>query len=44
MDNVVAKYQKYAEYKNSGIEWLGKIPSDWKLVKLSSLHTTEILN
>ncbi len=35
MDNVVAKYQKYAEYKNSGIEWLGKIPSDWKLVKLS---------
>ncbi|MGS0707650.1 restriction endonuclease subunit S [Acinetobacter sp. ANC 3781] len=31
----MAKYQKYAEYKNSGVEWLGKIPSDWKVVKLS---------
>ena len=31
----MAKYQKYAEYKNSGVEWLGKIPSDWKVVKLN---------
>ncbi|MDY6457156.1 restriction endonuclease subunit S [Acinetobacter faecalis] len=31
----MAKYQKYAEYKDSGVEWLGKIPSDWKVVKLS---------
>ena len=35
MDKTVAKYRRYAEYKDSGIEWLGKIPSDWKLVKLS---------
>ena len=31
----MAKYQKYAEYKDSGVEWLGEIPSHWKLVKLS---------
>ncbi len=35
MVNAVAKYQKYAEYKDSGVEWLGEIPSYWKLVKLS---------
>ncbi|MDV4313594.1 restriction endonuclease subunit S [Acinetobacter indicus] len=25
----MAKYQKYAEYKDSGVEWLGDIPSHW---------------
>ncbi|MEB3795620.1 restriction endonuclease subunit S [Acinetobacter sp. IK22] len=25
----MAKYQKYAEYKDSGVEWLGEIPNDW---------------
>ncbi|HAK14934.1 MAG TPA: hypothetical protein DCM65_01390 [Acinetobacter junii] len=25
----MAKYQKYAEYKDSGVEWLGGIPSHW---------------
>ncbi|MFS1603976.1 restriction endonuclease subunit S [Acinetobacter radioresistens] len=31
----MAKYQAYAEYKDSGVEWLGEIPSHWKVVKLS---------
>ena len=31
MVNAVAKYQKYAEYKDSGVEWLGEIPSHWDL-------------
>ena len=30
----MAKYQKYAEYKDSGVEWLGEIPSDWSILKL----------
>lgn len=30
----MAKYQKYAEYKNSGVEWLGEIPSHWDLYSL----------
>lgn len=27
----MAKYEKYAEYKDSGIEWLGEIPSHWQV-------------
>lgn len=27
--------KKYDTYKDSGIEWIGKIPSEWKLNKLS---------
>ena len=30
----MAKYQKYAEYKDSGVEWLGEIPSHWNLYSL----------
>jgi len=33
----MAKYQKYAEYKDSGVEWLGEIPSHWKLTRLKFL-------
>ena len=29
----MAKYQVYAEYKDSGVEWLGAIPKDWELKK-----------
>ncbi|WP_414632353.1 restriction endonuclease subunit S [Acinetobacter sp. UBA6526] len=29
----MAKYQKYAEYQDSGIEWLCEIPSHWFLKK-----------
>ena len=28
----MAKYQKYTEYQDSGIEWLGDIPSHWQSV------------
>ena len=30
----MAKYEQYAEYKDSGVEWLEKIPSHWELSKL----------
>ena len=29
----MAKYQQYKEYKDSGVEWLGVIPSHWDLRK-----------
>ncbi|MEK5759139.1 restriction endonuclease subunit S [Acinetobacter variabilis] len=35
----MAKYQKYAEYKDSGGEWLGEIPNDWEMWKLSHAYT-----
>lgn len=33
----MAKYEKYAEYKDSGIGWLGNIPTDWSMNKLRYL-------
>ena len=35
----IAKYQKYAEYKDSGVEWLGEIPSHWSSKQLKYLCT-----
>ena len=31
----MAKYQKYAEYKDSGVEWLGDIPEEWSIVSIA---------
>lgn len=30
---MAGEYQVYAEYKDSGLEWLGNIPKDWSLFK-----------
>ena len=30
----MAKYQQYEEYKDSGVEWLGEIPSHWEAKRL----------
>lgn len=30
----MAKYQKYAEYKDSGVDWLSEIPSHWDVASL----------
>lgn len=29
--------KKYDNYKDSGIEWIGKIPEDWEVIKLGKL-------
>ena len=34
MAELVTKYQQYAEYKDSGVEWLGEIPKDWDITAL----------
>ena len=31
------KYEKYPEYKDSGVEWLGMIPKDWEAKKIISI-------
>jgi type I restriction enzyme S subunit len=41
------KVDKYAEYKDSGIEWLGEIPSDWAKIKIkinSTIYNGDSLN
>ena len=35
---MVGTYQAYPEYKDSDIAWLGKIPIDWKLWKLTHAY------
>ena len=35
----MAKYQKYAEYKDSGVEWVDKLPIHWKAVSLRWIST-----
>lgn len=31
------KYEVYPEYKDSGVEWIGNIPSSWKVMPLKAL-------
>lgn len=31
---MAGKYQAYPEYKDSGVEWLGDVPVDWRLIRL----------
>lgn len=33
----MAKYQEYEEYKDSGVEWLEKVPSHWESVPIKYL-------
>jgi len=35
------KYRAYAEYKDSEVEWLGEVPSDWEMWKLN--HAFEMI-
>ncbi|MEX7603365.1 restriction endonuclease subunit S, partial [Klebsiella pneumoniae] len=35
----MAKYKAYPEYKDSGVEWLGEVPSHWKTVSISRLFS-----
>ncbi len=37
----MAKYKAYPEYKDSGVEWLGEIPTSWQMWKLS--HAYEVI-
>ena len=30
----MSRYKAYAEYKDSGVEWLGTIPQHWQYVRL----------
>ena len=33
-----SKLEKYDSYKDSGVEWLGEIPSEWEVKKLKFLN------
>ena len=35
---MAGKYQAYSAYKDSGVEWLGRIPEHWQMWKLSHAY------
>ena len=37
----MAKYQKYAEYQDSGIEWLENVPKEWDIIKIKHLSSVK---
>lgn len=39
MSAVAMNYPKYESYKDSGVGWLGEIPSDWKLGRISAFFS-----
>ncbi len=41
MANTVAKYQKYAEYKDSGEDFLPILPSSWEVSRVKKLMTLQ---
>ncbi|WP_198593551.1 restriction endonuclease subunit S, partial [Vibrio breoganii] len=38
---MTGRYQAYSEYKDSGVDWLGKIPSHWEVTKTAWHFTAE---
>ncbi|WP_299735466.1 restriction endonuclease subunit S [uncultured Endozoicomonas sp.] len=36
---VMGRYTAYPEYKDSGLEWIGQMPTDWKTASLSKLFS-----
>lgn len=37
--SVIKNYPRYESYKDSGVEWLGEIPEEWELGRISSFFT-----
>ncbi|KZK77499.1 EcoKI restriction-modification system protein HsdS [Pseudovibrio sp. Ad46] len=38
---MAGKYKAYPEYKKSGVEWLGEIPSEWELKQIKHLSVVK---
>lgn len=37
----MAKYEKYAEYQDSGVEWLEQVPKEWDVIKIKHLSSVK---
>ena len=36
-------YTKYKAYKDSGIDWLGKTPTEWAIVRNKEILRSEVV-
>jgi type I restriction enzyme S subunit len=34
MSGEIRRFKRYPAYKDSGVEWLGKVPKDWERPRL----------
>lgn len=41
---VSMSWQPYSKYKDSGVEWLGEIPTNWKIHRLKHIASTRFSN
>jgi type I restriction enzyme S subunit len=37
-------YKPYPAYKDSGVEWLGKIPAHWQVKRLKTIASVQLSN
>jgi type I restriction enzyme S subunit len=46
LSSLSSRYKPYPRYKDSGVEWLGKIPEDWEIkrLKFSARMNTDVLD
>lgn len=40
----VRRFKPYPAYKDSGVEWLGRIPTQWTVTRLKSVAATQLSN
>lgn len=40
----LGRYRPYPAYKDSGVEWLGEIPTHWKVRRLKTLSSVQLSN
>ena len=38
------RFRPYPEYRDSGVEWLGKIPTHWKVIRLKTMASVQLSN
>ena len=38
------KYPVYERYKDSGVEWLGEVPEDWRVERLFNIASIKTSN
>ena len=38
----MSRYQRYPEYRDSGVEWIGEIPGHWKVTKIRFYYDVQL--
>ena len=44
LEAMVRRFKPYPAYKDSGVEWLGKIPAHWEVRRLKTFTDVQLSN